>query len=207
MEFDFSEEERAFEKEVELFLAENASPDVMDPLPEQLSQTVDTPAKRAFMRKLSERGWLGMSWPKEYGGQQRSGIYDFLLTEALSRHGAPQPGKGVGIVGKTIIRHGSDKLKKEFLPKIIRGEIEFAIGYSEPQAGSDAAAMALAAQRHEDLDHLGSFRRLVLAGRAHRCLIEAQGDHAVPVTDGRPRPDDPGHLDDRRRAHQSGLFR
>jgi alkylation response protein AidB-like acyl-CoA dehydrogenase len=149
MEFDFSEEERAFEKEVELFLAENASPDVMDPLPEQLSQTVDTPAKRAFMRKLSERGWLGMSWPKEYGGQQRSGIYDFLLTEALSRHGAPQPGKGVGIVGKTIIRHGSDKLKKEFLPKIIRGEIEFAIGYSEPQAGSDAAAMALAATRDE----------------------------------------------------------
>jgi alkylation response protein AidB-like acyl-CoA dehydrogenase len=206
MEFDFSEEERAFEKEVELFLAENASPDVMDPLPEQLSQTVDTPAKRAFMRKLSERGWLGMSWPKEYGGQQRSGIYDFLLTEALSRHGAPQPGKGVGIVGKTIIRHGSDKLKKEFLPKIIRGEIEFAIGYSEPQAGSDAAAMALAATRDEAAGGWRLNGTKIWTTSAHFADWYWL-DHAVPVTDGRPRPDDPGHLDDRRRAHQSGLFR
>ena len=68
------------------------------------------------------------------------GIYDFLLTESLARYGAPQPGKGVGIVGKTIIRHGNEKMKRFFLPKIIRGEIEFAIGYSEPRPGSDAAA-------------------------------------------------------------------
>src|SRR5512134_236403 len=121
----------------------------MDDAPEQLSQTVDTPPKRAFMRKLAERGWLGMSWPKLYGGQEKSGIYDFLLTEALSRRGCPQPGKGVGIVGKTLIRHGSEKLKREFLPQIIRGEIEFAIGYSEPQAGSDAANMQLRATRVE----------------------------------------------------------
>ena len=99
MNFDLAPEEQAFEEEVERFLRENASPEVMDPHPEQLSQTVDSPAKRAFMRKLSERGWLGMSWPGEYGGGERSGIYDFVLTEALSRHGAPQPGKGVGIVG------------------------------------------------------------------------------------------------------------
>ncbi len=147
MDFDFSPEELRFQQEVEAFLAANASPEVMDPNPEQLSQTVDTPAKRAFMRKLAERGWLGMSWPKRYGGQERSGLYDFLLTEALSRWGAPQPGKGVGIVGKTIIRHGNEKLKEFFLPRIIRGEIEFAIGYSEPQAGSDAANMQLRATK------------------------------------------------------------
>jgi alkylation response protein AidB-like acyl-CoA dehydrogenase len=145
LDFDLSEDERRFEAEVERFLDENASPEVMDPNPEQLSQTVDTDAKRAFVRKLAGRGWLGMSWPKQYGGQERSGIYDFVLTEALSRRGAPQPGKGVGIVGKTLIRHGSETLKAYFLPRIIRGEIEFAIGYSEPQAGSDAAAMQLRA--------------------------------------------------------------
>jgi alkylation response protein AidB-like acyl-CoA dehydrogenase len=145
--FDFSLEEEEFEKEVEKFLEENASPDVMDANPEQLSQTVDSPAKRAFMRKLSERGWLGMSWPAAYGGQERNGTYDFLLTEALSRRGAPQPGKGVGIVGKTIIRHGNEKLKQYFLPRIIRGEVEFAIGYSEPQAGSDAASLQLRAEK------------------------------------------------------------
>jgi len=147
--FEFSAEEEAFRREVERFLAEHASPDVMDPNPEQLSQTVETPAKRAFVRKLAERGWLGMSWPRAYGGQERSGVYDFLLTEALSRAGAPQCGKGVGIVGKTIIRHGNETLKRYFLPRIIRGEIEFAIGYSEPQAGSDAANMQLRATRDE----------------------------------------------------------
>jgi hypothetical protein len=147
--FDLSPEEKAFEVELEAFLRENASPEVMDPNPEQLSQTVDSPAKRAFMKKLAERGWLGMSWPKEFGGQEKSGIYDFILTEALSRWGAPQPGKGVGIVGKTLIRRGSEKLKQVFLPQIMRGEIEFAIGYSEPQAGSDAANMQLRATQVE----------------------------------------------------------
>ncbi len=149
MNFDLSSDERAFELEVEAFLEEHRSPEAMDAQPEQLSQTVETPAKRALMRKLAERGWLGMSWPRAYGGQERSGIYDFVLTEALSRYGAPQPGKGVGIVGKTIIRHGSERMKREFLPRIIRGEIEFAIGYSEPSAGSDAANMQLRAEKVE----------------------------------------------------------
>ncbi len=147
MNFEFSAAEKQFEAEVETFLAQNHSAEVMDPNPEQLSQTVETPAKRAFMQKLAEKSWLGMTWPAEFGGAERDGIYDFLLTEALSRVGAPQPGKGVGIVGKTIIRHGNERLKREFLPKIIRGEVEFAIGYSEPQAGSDAAAMSLRALR------------------------------------------------------------
>jgi alkylation response protein AidB-like acyl-CoA dehydrogenase len=147
MDFELSPEERAFEAEVEAFLREHASPEVMDAHPEQLSQTVDSQPKRAFMRKLAQRGWLGMSWPKEYGGAERPGIYDYILTEALSRVGAPQPGKGVGIVGKTIIRHGSERMKREFLPRIIKGEIEFAIGYSEPGAGSDAANMQLKATK------------------------------------------------------------
>jgi alkylation response protein AidB-like acyl-CoA dehydrogenase len=149
VDFEFSAEERAFEAEVERFLEAERAPEVMDAHPEQLSQTVDSPAKRGFMRKLAERGWLGMSWPNQYGGQQKPGIYDFLLTEALSRFGAPQPGKGVGIVGKTIIRHGNETLKQFFLPKIIRGEVEFAIGYSEPGAGSDAANMQLRATRDD----------------------------------------------------------
>ena len=150
MDFELSAEEQRFESEVEHFLAEHHSEDVMDANPEQLSQTVETPAKRAFMQQLAREGWLGMSWPKEYGGAERPGIYDFLLTEALSRAGAPQPGKAVGIVGKTLIRHGNDKLKQYFLPRISRGEVEFAIGYSEPGAGSDAAALQLRATRDDE---------------------------------------------------------
>jgi 3-oxocholest-4-en-26-oyl-CoA dehydrogenase alpha subunit len=150
VDFAFSEEELEFERELERFLEANRSEDAMDRNPEHLSQTVETPPKRALMRKLAEQGWLGMSWPKQYGGRELPGIYDFLLTEALSRYGAPQPGKGVGIVGKTIIRHGNDELKAYFLPRIIRGEIEFAIGYSEPRAGSDAANMQLRASRDDE---------------------------------------------------------
>ena len=93
MDFELSDAEKAFQAELERFLVSNHSAAVMDANPEQLSQTVDTPKKRAFMRKLAEKGWLGMSWPKQYGGQERPGIYDLILTEALSRHGAPRPAR------------------------------------------------------------------------------------------------------------------
>jgi hypothetical protein len=147
VDFDFTAEEQAFAREVEAWLVANHDPVVMDHTRENFSQLVDTPERRAFMRKLAERGWLGMSWPKAYGGREIEGVYEFVLNEALARHAAPQIGKGVGIIGKTLIRHGSEKLKREFLPKILAAEIEFAVGYSEPQAGSDAANMQLKAEK------------------------------------------------------------
>ncbi len=147
MDFDFSPEEQKFADEVEAWLVENHDPVVMDPTRENFTQLADTPERRAFMKKLAAKGWLGMSWPKEYGGQEIEGVYEFILNEALSRHAAPQIGKGVGIIGKTLIRHGSDFLKQEFLPKILAAEVEFAVGYSEPEAGSDAANMQLKAEK------------------------------------------------------------
>jgi alkylation response protein AidB-like acyl-CoA dehydrogenase len=150
VDFEFTEAQREFVQEVDEFIEANRSEDVMDPTRENFAQLVDTPPRRAFMKKMGERGWLGMTWPKEYGGKEGEGVYEYLLNERLAAVGAPQIGKGVGIIGKTLIRHGSEKLKKEFLPKILDNEIEFAIGYSEPQAGSDAAAMALRATRDGD---------------------------------------------------------
>ncbi|MCP5068392.1 MAG: acyl-CoA dehydrogenase [bacterium] len=147
MDFDFSPEEQEFSDEVEQWLVQNHDPVVMDPTRENFTQLADTPERRAFMKKLAGKGWLGMSWPKEYGGQEIEGVYEFILNEALSRHAAPQIGKGVGIIGKTLIRHGSDFLKAEFLPKILTAEVEFAVGYSEPEAGSDAANMQLKAEK------------------------------------------------------------
>jgi alkylation response protein AidB-like acyl-CoA dehydrogenase len=150
MDFEFSPEQLAFVEEVEKFLDDNDDPEVFDVTRENMAQIVDTPARRAFMAQLGERGWLGITWPKEYGGQEGDGVYEHLLNEALARRGGPQIGKGVGIVGKTIIRHGSEKMKQEFLPKILRNEVEFAVGYSEPNAGSDAASMQLKATRDGD---------------------------------------------------------
>jgi 3-oxocholest-4-en-26-oyl-CoA dehydrogenase alpha subunit len=150
MDFEFSEEQQRFLGEVEAFLDEHETVEVMDPTRENMAQICDTPERRAFMAEVGEKGWLGMTWPEQYGGSDGDGVYEYLLNEALARRGAPQIGKGVGIIGKTLIRHGSDKLKGEFLPKILRNEVEFAVGYSEPGAGSDAAAMQLKATRDGD---------------------------------------------------------
>jgi 3-oxocholest-4-en-26-oyl-CoA dehydrogenase alpha subunit len=147
MDFEFSDEQQAFLAEVETFLDAHQSREVMDPTRENMAQICDTPERRAFMAEIGKQGWLGMTWPKEYGGSEGDGVYEYLLNEALARRGAPQIGKGVGIIGKTLIRYGSEKLKAEFLPKILRNEVEFAVGYSEPNAGSDAAAMQLRATR------------------------------------------------------------
>lgn len=150
MDFEFSEEEKKFRDEVVQFIQDNYDPEVMDPTRENMAQLVDTPKRRALMRKIGQRGWLGMTWPKEYGGTGGEGVYEYILNEELARVGGPQIGKGVGIIGKTLIRHGSEKLKKEFLPAILNNDVEFAVGYSEPGAGSDAANMQLRATRTED---------------------------------------------------------
>ena len=149
MDFEFSPEQQAFIKEVEAFLDANDDPDIFDVTRENMAQIVDTPKRRAFMAKLGEKGWLGMTWPKEYGGSEGEGVYEYLLNERLAGRGGPQIGKGVGIIGKTLIAHGNDFLKETFLPRILRNEVEFAVGYSEPNAGSDAASMRLKGERGE----------------------------------------------------------
>jgi alkylation response protein AidB-like acyl-CoA dehydrogenase len=149
MDFEFSPEERAFAAEVERFLDEHDDPEIFDPTRENMAQIVDTPKRREFMATLGARGYLGMTWPKEYGGSEGEGVYEYLLNEALAGRGGPQIGKGVGIIGKTLIAHGNDFLKEKFLPMILRNEVEFAVGYSEPNAGSDAASMRLKAERTE----------------------------------------------------------
>ena len=79
MDFDFSPEQRAFEADVIQFLDANDDPDVFDVTRENMAQIVDTPKRRAFMRSLGERGWLGLTWPKEYGGSESPGVYEYLL--------------------------------------------------------------------------------------------------------------------------------
>jgi len=147
VDFDFAPDQVTFRAEVDAFLDEHDDPDVFDPTRENMAQIVDTPPRRKFMSQLGEQGWLGITWPTELGGKDGDGVYEYLLNEALAGRGGPQIGKGVGIIGKTLIRHGNEKLKREFLPKILRNEVEFAIGYSEPEAGSDAASMKLRAVR------------------------------------------------------------
>ena len=149
MDFEFSPDQQTFAAEVDAFLDAHNDPDVFDLTRENMAQIVDTPKRRAFMAELGAKGWLGLTWPKIYGGSAGEGIYEYLLNERLAGRGGPQIGKGVGIIGKTLIAHGNDFLKEKFLPMILRNEVEFAVGYSEPNAGSDAASMRLKAERTE----------------------------------------------------------
>ena len=217
MDFEFSAEEREFIRQVDEFLKENESRDVMDLSRENMAQVCDTPERRAFMKKVSERGWLGITWPKEHGGQDGSGIYEYLLNEKLSAVGAPGIGKGVGIVGKTLINVGSEKLKKEFLPKILNAEIEFAVGYSEPGAGSDAAAMRLKAERKGDGWVLNGQKIFTTSAHfADWYWVGARTDPSRPKHDGITLflvpMDHPGShrardVHDGRRAHQRRVLR
>ena len=126
MNFDFTKNEKKFIDEVKDFIsAEKKKPnahDVFAPNREADAQTkIDSPARREFMKTLSSKGYLGMSWPKEYGGQEKPGIYDYILNEELCAESAlPSPGKGVGSIGQTIIHHGSEQIKKNFYPNISR---------------------------------------------------------------------------------------
>jgi alkylation response protein AidB-like acyl-CoA dehydrogenase len=152
MDFEFSEDQQAFNKEVIAFCDDHDTIEIFDVTRENMAQIVDTPERRAFMKEVGHKGWLGMTWPTEYGGQEGEGVYEYILNEELAGRGGPQIGKGVGIIGKTLIAHGSDFLKDMFLPMILENDVEFAVGYSEPNAGSDAASMRMKGVPHTNSD-------------------------------------------------------
>lgn len=185
MNFHFSEDEIEFLQQVQQFLEkEKLHPDAaenMDPDRESDSWFANTPERRAFIKRLGQSGYLGMSWAEEYGGKGKDSIYDYLLNEELSRVGAPLIGKGVGCIGKTIIAHGSEKLKREFLPQILNADIDFALGYSEPSAGSDLASLKLRADRRGDHWVLNGQKMWTSSAHfADWCWLAARTDSSVP---------------------------
>ena len=105
------------------------------------------PAVRKVVRRMGEDGWLGIGWPTEYGGQGRSAIEQFVFFDESMRAGAPVPMLTINTVGPTIMNFGTDEQKAHFLPSILKGEIHFCIGYTEPGAGTDLAALTTSAVR------------------------------------------------------------
>ncbi|WP_109002452.1 acyl-CoA dehydrogenase family protein [Streptomyces rishiriensis] len=105
---------------------------------------------RRTIRRLGEDGWLGVGWPKEYGGRGLTPIEQFVFFDEAAQAGVPLPLMALNTVGPTIMRYGTDEQKSYFLPKILAGEIDFAIGYSEPDAGTDLAALKTRAVREGD---------------------------------------------------------
>jgi len=100
---------------------------------------------RELVLRLGRDGWLGIGWPREYGGQGRSAIEQFIFFDEAQRAGAPVPFLTINTVGPTIMQYGTDEQRAAFLPGILRGEVHFSIGYSEPDAGTDLAALRTSA--------------------------------------------------------------
>jgi 3-oxocholest-4-en-26-oyl-CoA dehydrogenase alpha subunit len=108
------------------------------------------PEYRRILKRLADDGWLGIGWPKEYGGQGRSAIEQYIFAEEVQRVGFPLPFLTLGTVGPTIMHYGDEAQKQKFLPPILRGELHIAIGYSEPEAGTDLASLKTRAVRDGD---------------------------------------------------------
>lgn len=102
------------------------------------------------VRALADAGLLGVGWPKQYGGHGLSAIEQYIFFEEAKRVSAPLPVVTLNTVGPTLMAFGTDAQKEQFLPAILAGEVEFAIGYSEPDAGSDLAALRTTAVRDGD---------------------------------------------------------
>src|SRR5690349_19428127 len=99
------------------------------------------PVARGIWKQMASDGWAGIGWPTEYGGQGRSQIEQFIFFDESMRAGAPVPMLTINSVAPTIMHFGSEEQKRFYLPKILRGEIHFAIGYTEPSAGTDLASL------------------------------------------------------------------
>ena len=181
MDFRFSAQQEAFRDKVRDFLRKELTPEFLQSIafrpPAYLAYSPE------FTNKLAQKGWIGIGWPQEYGGLGCSYLEQLVFNEEIAYHGAP-----IGchffaetMVGPTLMRIGTPEQKKEFLPRILAGEITFCLGYTEPGAGSDLAS--LQTQAIEDGDSYiinGQKTFITLAQHAHYCLLAARTDTDAP---------------------------
>jgi alkylation response protein AidB-like acyl-CoA dehydrogenase len=136
MDFNFTPQQEQFRGDVRSFL----QTELVD---RKNRPDLQSGHSQAFSKKLSQRGWIGMAWPKEYGGQDRSPLDRLIFTEEMILQDAPTGYHFVAErqMGPSLMLHGTEEQKQEYLPRIINAELSFAIGMSEPGAGSDLAAV------------------------------------------------------------------
>jgi alkylation response protein AidB-like acyl-CoA dehydrogenase len=170
MDFSLTPEQLQVEKDINEYLEKLITPEVKA----ELSITnegggPDThPHFTNAIRQMGKDGWLGIGWPKEYGGQGRNAIEQYLFFDATwGYHCLPIPMLALNTVGPALMRHGTDEQKKRFLPPILRGELHIAIGYTEPDAGSDLASLRTKAERDGD-DYVINGNK-IFTSMAHFC--------------------------------------
>ncbi|MDY6934591.1 MAG: acyl-CoA dehydrogenase family protein [Spirochaetota bacterium] len=179
MNFQFSKNEEDFRKEIQEFLKQEL-PDGWGGLEESVQAPEGWEFYKNFMKKLGAKGWLTMSWPKEYGGMSATPMEQLVFMEEMAYHNAPAMSIATTWVGPTILLYGSEEQKNRYLPGISKGEIEICLGYSEPNAGSDLASLQTRAVR--DGDHYIVNGQKVWTSLAHKsdyCWLAARTDPNV----------------------------
>jgi len=146
MDFEFTPEEKAFQEELRKFLEKEMNEGVVA---ETESLQGLGPDGKELLLKMGERRLLAPSWPEKYGGRGLSHVTQGIVFMEMGYFQAPWPIDGL-VVGPTLLRFGSEAQKEKYLPGIARGEIEFALGYTEPEAGSDLASVQLRAVKNGD---------------------------------------------------------
>ena len=150
MDFYFTQEEEEFRKEVRQFIEAEVTKEMREEIARGFELGLGTHTRR-LMKLLGQKRWLASIFPEEYGGMGASRWQQFILMDELSYHRALPVGIiGVAIVGPMLLHIGNKEQKNKFLPQIARGEIEFALGYTEPEAGSDLANLKIKAEDKGD---------------------------------------------------------
>lgn len=179
MYFGFTQKEEAFRQEIRDFL-KGELPAWWEGV-EALFTEEGWAFYRSFVRKMGAKGWLNMHWPKEYGGMSATPMQQLIFTEEMAYHSAPAQIDLGPWVGSTIIVHGTEEQKRKYLPGIASGEAEWCIGYSEPGAGSDLAAVQTRAVEDGD-EYVINGQKIFtsLAHRADYCWAVARTDPNAP---------------------------
>jgi alkylation response protein AidB-like acyl-CoA dehydrogenase len=143
MRFQETAEQRALRSELRRYFATL--------LPAEEREKLGAPGENAavfrqVVRRLGQDGWLGLGWPEEYGGQARSAVDQYIMFDEVQRAGIPFPFVTVNTVAPSLMRFGTDEQKATYLPPILAGELNVAIGYTEPQAGTDLASLRTSAR-------------------------------------------------------------
>jgi alkylation response protein AidB-like acyl-CoA dehydrogenase len=145
MELDLTAEQRKFRDDLRGYLAEMMTDELVHELTSELEG--GGPEFRKAMKQMGRDGLLGISWPKEFGGQERSAMEQFIFADEVQAVGFPLPFLTISTVGPTLREYGTEDQSRYFCPRILAGEIFFAIGYSEPGAGTDLASLQTTAVR------------------------------------------------------------
>lgn len=143
----FTEEQKQFRQEVRSFLKQHIEKGTF----ETRCDSWLSGSNPDFSKLVAEQGWIGMTWPKQYGGKERSTLDRYILTEEFLAYGAPVAAHWFADrqTGPLLLRFGTEYQKEFFLPKIVKGECFFAIGLSETNSGSDLASVATRAEKVE----------------------------------------------------------